>query len=964
MPWPNGPDGGGVYPEEPLVHEVRPRRRGVTDNPWYGTDGGGEPGVVGWGLDRPPGADRWSGNRNRGGDRQQFELRISGSARHEQLRVLAGKCRVGGSFFGWYQDGDVTWVAYLFGIGPAVSVTNLKLGNDDLVGHPAYIDHEVHLGSPTEALDTTAQTKFGWATAYRWLVWCWVEFETVKLATVGIPSVRADVECSVYDFTGTLNGSPGWTDSGDGEAAHNPILGLYTYLAKNPWGPRKPDSQLDLTDSWDAAADWCWTLVSSRSRWRSRGIAPAGDTLAVIRAFLRSAWCTMPYRAGKWRLAPRTNDTTGAPTLTIESFRRQADSYSRKPTVIRLDFNNADDDWQADSRWARSSGLVSGSVPWILQNEKPPLLADPDVAQRDATFALAASQEEANHYTVRVDPYLEPDVLDVLPGHLVYVQDRNWAAARLMRVEDVKPGELVYQLRGYAGPISVASEPASTADTLPTITTSVDPATPTVGTRERKTRDDTALQFDYVTVAWSAGSGGGIVRHWRLETTTDGGTTVTVVADRVPVERTSYTWGHHPRAGHDSSDLTGLKDATLSVRVVAVGFHGGEAASTWSAFGAVEDIDAAEFDAGSLVGRDVHDTAPTDKQALVWDATNGWWAPSSTPRVVASGTAGNLADLNSDGTVGDSGYDPADFAAAGHNHDGVYSPTSHDHDSDYFPLSLPSRTIVSGGSLTDTTHLSRLYGGPYTVTLPDAASHAGEWIMLKNWDGAAYTVAAAGTDTIDGDASLQLTKKHETVILISGGTDWHRVTRHHHDGTYLQRLGSATTDNLAKFDSSDEVVDSGKSLSDLLQLAAGGTVSGNTTFTGRLTQREVVHGGSKTVTAGVSTSLWRENLTARTGDAGYYSIQVEVANATQAQTYWALVKWAAVYDGSANTVSGPTVVATDQAVSSGTITISHLIYSSVGGQIVHRINVGTSLLAATVTVTWTVFHTKGGHTVY
>ena len=53
---------------------------------------------------------------------------------------------------------------------------------------------------------------------------------------------------------------------------------------------------------------------------------------------------------------------------------------------------------------------------------------------------------------------------------------------------------------------------------------------------------------------------------------------------------------------------------------------------------------------------------------------------------VGSPTTGNLASLTAGGDLADSGSKAADFATAGHNHSGVYSPVGHDHSGVYQPV--------------------------------------------------------------------------------------------------------------------------------------------------------------------------------------------------------------------------------------------------------------------------------------
>lgn len=66
----------------------------------------------------------------------------------------------------------------------------------------------------------------------------------------------------------------------------------------------------------------------------------------------------------------------------------------------------------------------------------------------------------------------------------------------------------------------------------------------------------------------------------------------------------------------------------------------------------------------------------------------------------------------------------------------------------------------------------------FTVTLPAASSHAGRQILVCKIDssGNAVTVAAAGSDTIQGSATISLAAQWNKALLISNGNNgWERL---------------------------------------------------------------------------------------------------------------------------------------------------------------------------------------------
>lgn len=64
-------------------------------------------------------------------------------------------------------------------------------------------------------------------------------------------------------------------------------------------------------------------------------------------------------------------------------------------------------------------------------------------------------------------------------------------------------------------------------------------------------------------------------------------------------------------------------------------------------------------------------------------------------------------------------------------------------------------------------------GGTFTITLPPALNLQGRRILVKKVDasGNAITVAAAGSDTIEGSATKSLAARWDKYHLISNGTD-------------------------------------------------------------------------------------------------------------------------------------------------------------------------------------------------
>ena len=77
-------------------------------------------------------------------------------------------------------------------------------------------------------------------------------------------------------------------------------------------------------------------------------------------------------------------------------------------------------------------------------------------------------------------------------------------------------------------------------------------------------------------------------------------------------------------------------------------------------------------------------------------------------------------------------------------------------------------------SKSDYTVLVNAVGGAVTVTLPAASSVNGQTYIIKKIDasGNAVTIAAAGSETIDGAATKATTTQWASYSIQSDGTGW------------------------------------------------------------------------------------------------------------------------------------------------------------------------------------------------
>jgi hypothetical protein len=68
-------------------------------------------------------------------------------------------------------------------------------------------------------------------------------------------------------------------------------------------------------------------------------------------------------------------------------------------------------------------------------------------------------------------------------------------------------------------------------------------------------------------------------------------------------------------------------------------------------------------------------------------------------------------------------------------------------------------------------------GAAFTVTLPPAAQYKGLQFIIKKVDASAnaVTIDGAGSETIDGAATLDLASQYDSATVISDGTGWHVI---------------------------------------------------------------------------------------------------------------------------------------------------------------------------------------------
>jgi hypothetical protein len=90
-------------------------------------------------------------------------------------------------------------------------------------------------------------------------------------------------------------------------------------------------------------------------------------------------------------------------------------------------------------------------------------------------------------------------------------------------------------------------------------------------------------------------------------------------------------------------------------------------------------------------------------------------------------------------------------------------------------LGYKVNTITAAATLNQTHNVVLCNTGPYTVTLPAAASNTGKVYYIKNIDaeGDDITLDGNASETIDGDLTFKLDPYKHAVRIVSDGTNWH-----------------------------------------------------------------------------------------------------------------------------------------------------------------------------------------------
>lgn len=95
-------------------------------------------------------------------------------------------------------------------------------------------------------------------------------------------------------------------------------------------------------------------------------------------------------------------------------------------------------------------------------------------------------------------------------------------------------------------------------------------------------------------------------------------------------------------------------------------------------------------------------------------------------------------------------------------------------------VNVATKTSAYTLNNNDDLILADASGGAFTLTLPTAVGAAGKKYIIKKIDSTvanAVTLAAPGSETIDGSSAVVLYAQNEAVTVVSDGTNWQIVER-------------------------------------------------------------------------------------------------------------------------------------------------------------------------------------------
>jgi hypothetical protein len=151
-------------------------------------------------------------------------------------------------------------------------------------------------------------------------------------------------------------------------------------------------------------------------------------------------------------------------------------------------------------------------------------------------------------------------------------------------------------------------------------------------------------------------------------------------------------------------------------------------------------------------------------------ATSGFRLDAVFLKPVYNGRIYASGDIRSDGVFKGNGTEGIKVLADGNVGIGTLTPTSRIQVAG--SLSLPYRAITALRTLDATDYVVDCTANTFTVTLPTSVGIQGRIYTIKNSGTGVITIDGAGTETLDGDSTIVLSQKYQSVTIQSDNANW------------------------------------------------------------------------------------------------------------------------------------------------------------------------------------------------
>jgi hypothetical protein len=92
-----------------------------------------------------------------------------------------------------------------------------------------------------------------------------------------------------------------------------------------------------------------------------------------------------------------------------------------------------------------------------------------------------------------------------------------------------------------------------------------------------------------------------------------------------------------------------------------------------------------------------------------------------------------------------------------------------------FPQNVLTKSATYTVTTADGAHVTVLMSGTYTVNFYTAVGNSGRTITVKNIGTGAVTIDPNASETVDGNTTMVIAAKYQSLTAISDGSNWHVI---------------------------------------------------------------------------------------------------------------------------------------------------------------------------------------------